>query len=213
MQPCSPAALRVRGWNRTQPGLPLRVCRWEPPSECGKLKKPKPPPEGPEADFFRCRAAVRELGKMKNAEVFRVPVDWQALGLVDYLEVVTRPMDLGTIGARLDDSAAGYGSALEVQADLDLIWANAQLYNQEGSWVWKEAEKMKAAAEKRMAPLVAAAQARLDAAAAAAAAAAEQARLDAATAAAEPPPPPPAADVPAAAAVERERPGSQNEPI
>ena len=157
---------------------------------------------------------------MKQAEIFREPVDWEALGLTDYLTVIATPMDLGTIGARLDVPAdstgvttASYASALEVAADLGLVWANAQLYNQEGSWVWKEAEKMKAAAEKRMAPLVAAAQARLDAAVAAAAAAAEQARLDAATAAAEPPPPPPAADVPAAAAVERERPGSQNEPI
>ena len=131
---------------------------------------------------------------------------------------VVHTPDLGT-GARLDapaDSASAttagtqslrrYASALEVAADLSLVWANAQLYNQEGSWVWKEAEKMKAAAEKRMAPLVAAAQARLDAAAAAA----------------EPPPPAdvPAdvladvpADVPAAAAAESERPGSQDEPI
>ena len=156
---------------------------------------------------------------MKQAEIFREPVDWEALGLSDYLTVVATPMDLGTIGARLDapaDSASAttagtqslrrYASALEVAADLSLVWANAQLYNQEGSWVWKEAEKMKAAAEKRMAPLVAAAQARLDAAAAAA----------------EPPPPAdvPAdvladvpADVPAAAAAESERPGSQDEPI
>ena len=114
---------------------------------------------------------------MKQAEIFREPVDWEALGLSDYLMVVATPMDLGTIGARLDapaDSASAttagtqslrrYASALEVAADLSLVWANAQLYNQEGSWVWKEAEKMKAAAEKRMAPLVAAAQARLDAA-------------------------------------------------
>ena len=124
---------------------------------------------------------------------------------------VVHTPDLGTIGARLDapaDSASAttagtqslrrYASALEVAADLSLVWANAQLYNQEGSWVWKEAEKMKAAAEKRMAPLVAAAQARLDAAAAAA----------------EPPPPADVpADVPAAAAAESERPGSQDEPI
>jgi len=56
--------------------------------------------------------------------------------------------------------------------------------------VWKEAEKMKAAAEKRIAPLelVAAALTRLDAAATAAAAAAEQPRRDAAAIAAEPPP-------------------------
>jgi hypothetical protein len=176
---------------------------------------------------------VQQLLKMKQAEIFREPVDWEALGLTDYLTVVATPMDLGTINARLEapadsagDSTADthtlrrYASALEVAADLGLVWANAQLYNQEGSWVWKEAEKMKAAAEKRMAPLVAAALARLDAtaAAAAAAAAAEQPRLDAAATAAEPPPPAdvpadvPAA-VPAAAAAESERPGSQNEPI
>ena len=158
---------------------------------------------------------------MKQAEIFREPVDHVGLGLTDYLAVISTPMDLGTIAARLEAPApsdgatpAGYASAIEVAADLRLVWANAQLYNQEGSWVWKEAEKMKAAVEKRMEPLVAAAQARLDAAAAAAAAEEEEARLDAAPAAAEPPPAADVpADVPAAAAAESERPGSQDEPI
>ena len=147
----------------------------------------------------------------------------QELGLDDYLTVVTRPMDLGTIAARLDqppaDSAdgadrAGYASALEVAADLGLVWANAQLYNQEGSWVWKAAAAMKLSTEKRMAPLVAAAQARLDAAAAAAAAAAEQAQLDTAAAADGPSGSTAASESGSAAAAESERPGSQSsEPI
>lgn len=33
---------------------------------------------------------------------FREPVDWEGLGLFDYLEIVSTPMDLGTIKKKIE---------------------------------------------------------------------------------------------------------------
>ena len=190
---------------------------WEPPSECGKIKKPpKQPASGGAASsssasgaiggsgfsaagkggggngvakspatttsdgLASCKAALRDLAKLKQASAFLEPVDWEALGLHDYPTVVAAPMDLGTVRARLDEEGqTHYASAVDVAADVELIWANAVLYNGEGNWVHKAAVAMRAASERKLGPLVAAARAHLDAKAAAAAAAEEAAKAEA----------------------------------
>ena len=177
---------------------------WEPPSECGKVKKP---PKQPAASasaaaggavfsaaangvakspattsngLAGCRTALRDLAKLKQASAFLEPVDWEALGLHDYPTVVTRPMDLGTVRARLEEEGqTHYASAIDVAADVELIWANATLYNGEGNWVHKAAVAMRAAADRKLGPLVTAARAHLDAKAAAAAAAEAAAKAEA----------------------------------
>ena len=40
---------------------------------------------------------VNSLIRRDDSEIFREPVDWESLGLVDYPEIVTQPMDLKTV--------------------------------------------------------------------------------------------------------------------
>ena len=104
----------------------------------------------------QCKAAMRELRKHKDAAVFNDPVDWKALGIKDYPLIIKRPMDLGTVMKRLESGQ--YSSVLDVAADVDLVWSNAMTYNQDGSYIYNTAADLKAFADRKMAPLVAAAR-------------------------------------------------------
>lgn len=59
--------------------------------------------------------------------IFNTPVDHAALGLNDYLTIIKRPMDLGTIKARV--YANSYSRQDEVVNDIRLVFHNAMLYN------------------------------------------------------------------------------------
>jgi hypothetical protein len=59
--------------------------------------------------------------------IFNVPVDAVSLGLSDYFTVITKPMDLGTIKARLH--AVAYQSHSAVAEDIRLVFQNAMTYN------------------------------------------------------------------------------------
>ena len=59
--------------------------------------------------------------------LFNCPVDVAALGLADYHRVIQKPMDLGTVKARLYSIA--YPSRQEVAADIYLVFENAMAYN------------------------------------------------------------------------------------
>lgn len=65
--------------------------------------------------------------------VFREPVDWKGLGLLDYPEIVLRPMDLGTIKKRIEND--DYNAVEDIATDVRLVWSNCMLYNRDGSEV------------------------------------------------------------------------------
>ena len=104
----------------------------------------------------QCKAAVKEVRKHKDAAPFLDPVDWKSLGIKDYPTIIKRPMDLGTVMKRLE--AGQYSSVLDVASDVDLVWSNAMTYNQDESYVYAIAAELKSFADKKMAPLVAAAR-------------------------------------------------------
>ena len=59
---------------------------------------------------------------------FRKPVDPIALGIFPvYNQIVTHPMDLGTIKSRIDDNL--YGNKVDLIADIQLVWNNAKKFN------------------------------------------------------------------------------------
>lgn len=64
---------------------------------------------------------------------FREPVDWKGLGLLDYPEVVKKPMDLGTVKSKMESNQ--YTTVEEVATDVRLVWSNCMLYNRDGSEV------------------------------------------------------------------------------
>ncbi|CAI7885941.1 unnamed protein product [Closterium sp. NIES-54] len=77
---------------------------------------------------------LKRLMSHKYGWVFKEPVDAAKLGLHDYHTVITNPMDLGTITAKI--KASGYQHPDELYSDVQLVWSNAMRYNGEGSDVY-----------------------------------------------------------------------------
>lgn len=77
------------------------------------------------------------LGLLARPEssAFREPVDWKALGLDDYPDIVARPMDLGTIKKNIETNQ--YLDVEDIANDIRLVWTNCMLYNRDGSEVRK----------------------------------------------------------------------------
>mmetsp|Transcript_18452 Transcript_18452/g.26530 ORF Transcript_18452/g.26530 Transcript_18452/m.26530 type:complete len:1452 (+) Transcript_18452:168-4523(+) len=59
--------------------------------------------------------------------LFNKPVDPDALGLYDYRSIITRPMDLGTVKAKLHSLLYQYSD--EAVEDIRLVFKNAMTYN------------------------------------------------------------------------------------
>ena len=88
---------------------------------------------------------LQRIYNRRDSEMFREPVPWEALGLVDYLSVVKRPMDLGTVKSKLN--AGEYKNEDECVADIRLVWHNAMLYNAPGAAVYVKAKTLSEAFE------------------------------------------------------------------
>ena len=56
--------------------------------------------------------ALKFIQQRPDAEPFSVPVDWKALELPDYPEIVKNPMDLGTIEVRAIGGVGGRSNLL-----------------------------------------------------------------------------------------------------
>lgn len=87
-----------------------------------------------------CKGLLQRLMKHKNAWVFNVPVDANALGLHDYFDIIKAPMDLGTVKSRLDKNF--YQSPMEFMVDVRLTFRNAMTYNPKGQDVYVMAEQL-----------------------------------------------------------------------
>lgn len=83
--------------------------------------------------FHELYKIVCSIISRQESLVFREPVDWKYLGLVDYPDIVKRPMDLGTIKAKIETEK--YDSIEEIAQDVRLVWSNCMLYNRDGSEV------------------------------------------------------------------------------
>jgi len=106
-------------------------------------------------ELTQCKVIVRDLRKHKDAQDFLEPVDWKGLGIPDYPTIIKRPMDLGTVGKRVESGQ--YASVHALYADVDLVWSNAMTYNQDESFIYAIARDLKSYADKKFAPLLSAA--------------------------------------------------------
>lgn len=68
---------------------------------------------------------------LSTIEPFREPVDYKALGLHDYPQIIKKPMDLGTIQKKLQKKE--YSTIHQVADDVRLVWNNCMTYNADGS--------------------------------------------------------------------------------
>jgi Bromodomain/Chromo (CHRromatin Organisation MOdifier) domain len=105
-------------------------------------------------DMKRLLHAMLQMRDCKG--VFDAPVDADALGLVDYFDVIKEPMDLGTLRKRLYDGSRYYESETpKFLRDVRLVFDNARLYNGEGSWVTAAANVAGGDFERRLRRMVA----------------------------------------------------------
>ena len=77
---------------------------------------------------------------------FLEPVDYVALNILDYPNIIKTPMDLGTVKSNLKDKK--YPTFLEFLSDIDLIWTNCRTYNMAGSEIVKMANHCEKAFKK-----------------------------------------------------------------
>lgn len=75
----------------------------------------------------RCNLLLHDLRNNPLAEWFLEPVDHVSLGLTDYPQVVSTPMDLGTVHKKMERSQ--YMSTEDFAHDVRLVWQNAIMYN------------------------------------------------------------------------------------
>ncbi|KAL4070551.1 hypothetical protein J3A83DRAFT_4244024 [Scleroderma citrinum] len=145
---------------RASPATPSVVTpsagRMGPPPPPAAKVKPKPkarppaangikPPQVPKAqmggmslnDLRACRNALKKLKLHKNAILFMQPVDPVRDHAPNYYEVIKNPMDLSTMGAKLEEGM--YKDRFGFEADFRLMIANAKQYSPAGSYAHTEA--------------------------------------------------------------------------
>lgn len=94
---------------------------------------------------------VSQIYSKADAEPFRDPVDWKALGLFDYPQIVKKPMDLGHVKSKLEGGK--YHDINEAADDIRLIWDNCKAYNADGSDFYLLAKNMSKKFEDKFAKL------------------------------------------------------------
>ncbi|KAJ3343649.1 nuA3 HAT complex component nto1 [Gonapodya sp. JEL0774] len=84
-------------------------------------------------------ACHTDILKLDKQEYFSHPVS--VFDVPDYLDVISQPMDLGTIAEKLRKRE--YLTIEEYEADLQLVWDNAITYNARGTPWFRAAEKIR----------------------------------------------------------------------
>lgn len=90
---------------------------------------------------IKCIEILKGLQAHEHGWVFAAPVNPVELGLVDYFEIIKKPMDLGTIQKKLDVGA--YHSFDDFRSDVRLTFENAMKYNEERTVVHEMAKDLK----------------------------------------------------------------------
>jgi hypothetical protein len=98
-------------------------------------------------EMQECYKCLKFIQSKPDAAPFLEPVDWKALNLPDYPEIIKMPMDLGTIEKKLTKGA--YSSPEKFAADVRLVWKNAQTYNRADSGIYQTADALSKLFEKK----------------------------------------------------------------
>jgi hypothetical protein len=88
----------------------------------------------------KCLNLLLKLKKHPCAGPFLQPVDVEGLGLLDYYDIVTEPMDVSTVEQRLKDNY--YNSVVAFAMDIRKIWTNAFRYNPKGTYIYQMTSEM-----------------------------------------------------------------------
>jgi Bromodomain len=135
-----------------QPSRPLHEA---PPADEPPAKRFKTEPSLSSADSGKKLAAnqqkflaalLRQVKKSKDARPFLEPVDPVKLNIPRYFEVITRPMDLGTMETKLTQGE--YSSAQAFVDDFNMMIDNCVKFNGQENPVTKMAKNIQASFEK-----------------------------------------------------------------
>ncbi|KAG5636972.1 hypothetical protein H0H81_006217 [Sphagnurus paluster] len=88
-------------------------------------------------DLRACRNALKKLKANKHAYAFNQPVDPIRDHAPNYFDVIKDPMDLSSMGAKLEEGM--YKNRFAFEDDFHLMISNAKRYNVAGSYVHTEA--------------------------------------------------------------------------
>lgn len=88
----------------------------------------------------KCIDLTNKMYKMDLCRPFKEKVDPLRDGAPDYFQIVKRPMDLSTIRRKLNNS--DYKSIDTWATDVNQVWTNAKLYNNEGTLIYIMAQEM-----------------------------------------------------------------------
>lgn len=101
-------------------------------------------PSTPDLSAERCASLVDWIGKAHGGELFLRPVDWQGLGLHDYLSIIQHPIDLSVVSRYCRSDAFEFAGFQDM---IRLVWANACRYNPSGTFVHNLARRLAALTE------------------------------------------------------------------
>lgn len=170
--PLTPLESSKKGVAFAQPAPPTKgKLKSRPPKTADSVKPahvPKAQSGGMSLNDLRAsRNALKKLKPHKHAGVFTQPVDpirdhapkyvlhnpltkLRSNLFASYFDVIKDPMDLSTMGAKLEEGM--YKDRFAFQADFRLMISNAKRYNTPGSFVHNEAIALEIFFEKRMNP-------------------------------------------------------------
>jgi hypothetical protein len=86
------------------------------------------------------KKVIKSLKADLDAPAFNVPVDPVALLIPDYPYIIKQPMDLGTVGKKLNQKQ--YRTFRDWAADVRQIWDNARVYNRPESVIAMQADRL-----------------------------------------------------------------------
>lgn len=96
-------------------------------------------------------STLRYLKKRPEAGPFVQPVDPVALGIPHYADIISQPMDMGTIERKLQNHQ--YASSDDFAADMRLIWQNCYTFNGRESAISLWAQTLDGLFEKQLAKM------------------------------------------------------------
>ncbi|XP_075247125.1 uncharacterized protein LOC142340425 isoform X2 [Convolutriloba macropyga] len=91
---------------------------------------------------------IRPILNLKCARYFKAPVDPIALRVPSYYDIITNPMDLGSIKKRLDNNY--YVNAQECIDDVNLVLRNCYTFNKPEHCVYMEGRQLEEQFKKRI---------------------------------------------------------------
>lgn len=83
---------------------------------------------------------LTQCQKLKGAYWFTEPVDPVKFNIMDYFDIISHPMDLGTVRRKLTHNC--YPTAADFVRDMSLIWENCYRYNGEAHDISKCAKEL-----------------------------------------------------------------------